>query len=149
MYSDQLLLAVHKWHVVYSHQLLGAGHYIAFNSPSTISFFIWETKSGKERFQIEALILIQNIQRTDLGMLEVLLNSPSPLHLWCEHDKDIFLVCMRSKVILEFCGNWGNWETISFIFSFMILLLTSLSFFLSLGPIWGTFAIVPMVIQTT
>ena len=30
MYFDQLLLAVSKWHIVYSHQLLGAAQYTLY-----------------------------------------------------------------------------------------------------------------------
>ena len=37
-----------------------------FNSPSTFSLFIWETRLGKDRFQIEPLTLIQNITENRL-----------------------------------------------------------------------------------
>ena len=37
-----------------------------FNSPLTISPFIWETRLGKVRFQIEAMTLIHNITENRL-----------------------------------------------------------------------------------
>ena len=52
-----------------------------FNSPSTISLFIWETRLGKDRFQIEALTLIQNIMERSCSI------SPSQLHIFQQHPK--------------------------------------------------------------
>ena len=37
-----------------------------FISPSTISLFVWETRLGKGSFQIEVLILVQNITENRL-----------------------------------------------------------------------------------
>ena len=39
---------------------------VLFNSPSTISLFMWETRSGKDRFQIKVLTLVQNIMENRL-----------------------------------------------------------------------------------
>ena len=42
----------------------------------------WETRLGKDRFQIDALTLIQDITENRLrGMLEVQFNSASLLHI--------------------------------------------------------------------
>ena len=64
-----------------------------FNSPSTISLFIWETRLGSGSFQIQVLTLIRNIAENRLR------HARSPVHL--HRIQDINIPYIFESVIVD------------------------------------------------